>query len=508
MPFPKTFSRARSQIRLTATLTQNVVTYTVVVDIEKPDRKLLPYMTANLLFQVAKKENVLRVANAALRWRAMPDQVAPGVHPATSSHGSLWKIGPDGKHVRPVDVQFGLTDGTVTEVSGPEVKEGMEVVVGTEVDGVVDADAFLPKLFKYKPLSASATGENHVQATPLTPAPPEVTVVHPILRDVSDYQDFTGSTGVARTAEIRARVTGELVKVHVKPGVSVKQGDIVMEIDPRLYQAELDQASNVVKQAKIRLDARTDELKRLQELLRNHAVSQAEFDQAKNQRAEAEAALQTAEAALEVARLRLDYTRIAAPFAGKINGPVLDEGNLATADKTALATIASTDPLCLDFQMDERSLLAIRRKGNDKSDPLLSLPVLCGAAGDKGYPDRAKMDFVEGHVNPATGTISCRAMLANKDGLLMPGMFVRVRLITNPPHKALLVPERAVGSDQGLKYALVVNDQNVVEHRAVTTGALEDDGMRIVSEGLKAEDWVITSGLQRVQPGMTVNRQK
>ncbi|MGO9113806.1 MAG: efflux RND transporter periplasmic adaptor subunit [Thermoguttaceae bacterium] len=357
-----------------------------------------------------------------------------------------------------------------------------------------------------KEIQATAAKPDASKLVPTTP--PEVTVVQPIVRDVSDYLDFTGRTVVAKTAEIRARVTGELVKVHIKPGMSVKQGDLLMEIDPRLYQAELDQSSNLVKQAKIRLGARTRELKRVQDLVPTHALSETQLDQTVSERAEVEAAVQTAEAALEVARLRLEYTRIAASFAGIISGPVLDEGNLATADKTVLATITSIDPLHLDFQMDEASLVAIRRKGNDKSDPVLSLPVVCSLAGDKGYPYRAKMDFVESHADPATGAISCRAMLANKDGLLIPGMFVRVRLITNPPHKALLVPDRVIGSDQGLKYVLVVSDQNVVEHRAVTTGALQDDGMRIVTEGLKAEDWVITSGLQRVQSGMTVKPQK
>src|SRR5208282_6812647 len=139
------------------------------------------------------------------------------------------------------------------------------------------------------------------------------------------------------------------------------------------------------------------------------------------QRAEAEAALQAAKAALEVARLRLEYTRIVAPFAGVISGAVLDEGNLATTDKTALATITTIDPLHVDFPMDEASLVAIRRKGSDKSDPVLSLPVLCCLAGDKGYLHRATMDFVDSHADPATGAISCCATLANKDGALMPG---------------------------------------------------------------------------------------
>jgi len=242
--------------------------------------------------------------------------------------------------------------------------------------------------------------------------------------------------------------------------------------------------------------------------LRSHAISQTDFDQAKNQRAEAEAAVQTAEAALEVARLRMAYTRIVAPFAGVVSGPYLDEGNLATADKTLLATITSIDPLQLNFDIDESSLLAIRRKGSDKSDPMLSLTVLCGMANDNGYPYRAKMDFVDSHVNPATGAAVCRALLPNKDGTLMPGMFGRVRLVIKPPHKAVLIPDNAIESDQGMKYILVVTDRNVAERRGIVTGALENDGMRVVSKGLKAEDWVITSGLQKVQPGMAVKPEK
>jgi len=388
------------------------------------------------------------------------------------------------------------------------------VQVPDDTDAKVDSKGNVTIEIPDKPQGAPAIVANPLvdgrpkSAPPAGIAPPVVPVSHPVAREVSDYLDYTGSTAVAKTAEIRARVSGELVKVHIRPGMSVKQGDLLMEIDPRLYRAELDQASNAVKQAKIRLDARTVEFARLQALLRSNAVGQADFDEAKNQRAEAEAALQAVEAALEVARLRLEYTRIVAPFAGKISGPVLDEGNLATADKTVLATVASTDPLHLDFQIDESSLLAIRRKGGDKSDPALSLTVLCGLATDKGYSRRAKMDFVGSYVDPNTGTVACRALLANKDGALMPGMFVRVRLITNPSHKALLVPESAIGSDQGLKYVLVVNDRNVAKHRAVKIGALEDDEMRVVTEGLKAEDWVITSSVQKVRPGMIVKPEK
>jgi RND family efflux transporter MFP subunit len=339
--------------------------------------------------------------------------------------------------------------------------------------------------------------------------PPSVSVAHPVVREVTDYWDFTGHMVAAQTAEIRPRVAGALVKVHVKPGMAVKQGDLLFEIDPRLYQAEVDQAAGSVKEAKIRRDARAAELDRMKGLLKTAAVSQEQFDQAKSQSAEAEAALQTAEAAVKTAQVRLEFTRIAAPFAGKIGGPLLDEGNLATADNTVLARLDSTDPMRLVFDIDERTALAMRRKAVKGDSPkALALPVWCGVAGDTGYPYPCTLDSVESQVNPASGTVRCRAVLANKEGLFVPGMFARVRLATSGPYKALLVPPESFTFDRGQAFVLVVNDQNVAERRDVEYGPMQDDRLRVIRNGVKAEDEVVTTARRHVQPGMAVTPEK
>jgi RND family efflux transporter MFP subunit len=389
-------------------------------------------------------------------------------------------------------------DGKQTDLEAPE---GSRIRLGA--NGDVDVD--LPHgANAARAALTPPTNEKHVQAPSLPAAPPVVTVSRPVVRDVTDYEDFTGHIEASQTVEIRARVTGNVEKVRVKPGMSVKQGDMLMEIDPRIYQAELDQASIAVKLAKVHLDSRTEELKRDQDLLRSHAMSQGDFDQVKTRQSVAEAALETAAAAVNLARLRLDYTQVAAPFAGNISGPLPGVGSLVTADKTVLATLSSTDPMYVVFDIDERIAGAIRRKDNAKPGFALSLPVVCGLPDNEGFTYRAKMDSVESRVDPASGTVRIRAVLSNKDGILMPNMFVRVRLTTSDPYKALLVPEKALGSDQGRKFVFVVNDQNVVEHRDVKVRQMTDDELRVVTEGLKAEDRVITSGLQLVRAGMTV----
>ena len=357
----------------------------------------------------------------------------------------------------------------------------------------------------------------------LPPAPPPtVSVVHPVLRQVTEYYHSTAQVVPSKSAEIRPRVTGNLVKVHVKPGMSVKQGDVLFEIDPRLYQAEVDQAAGGLKQAKIRLDARTEDLKRVEKLAKG-AVSQADFDQAKSQRAEAEAALQAAEAALKTAQLRLDFTKIAAPFAGKIGGQVPDEGNLATADTTVLATISATDPVHLTFLISETVLANIRRQPSTcplgEGDSALSLPVQCGLRDENRYDFgpfdfQAKMDSVENVVRPG-GNLMCRAVLANNQGIFVPGMNVNIRVPIGA-HERLVVPGSALGkASDAHDVFYVVNKQDVVELRDVLqAGDLLDDGLRVVTDrndvvGVKPEDWVIAPLQKQIeraklQPGMTV----
>ena len=410
------------------------------------------------------------------------------------------------------------------ERNNRDVIESRTVKVGREYDGLISVADGLSKddwvvtdysrVSNERLLGKSIEPEKKTTQAPacaLPPGPPRVTVCRPVVRDVTDYQDFTGHIEAVQTAEIRARASGNLDKVCVKPGMSVKKGELLFEIDPRLYQAELDQAAGGVKQAQIRFNARKLDFDRIQILAKNKAVSQEEIDKAKSERDEAEAAAQTAEAALNVAHVRWDYTRITAPFAGKIGRSTLDAGNLVTADRTVLATLASTDPIYVYFDVDERTMLTILRTGNDRA---LSLPVSFGLPDEQGFPHQGKMDAADSRIDPSTGTARWRAVLPNKDGMLSPGMFVRVRLAIGAPHRAIVVPKSAVASegpplrDIVRWYVFTVNDQNVVERRDVEPHVVTDDDRSVYVKGLAVDDLVITSPVYPLKPGMTVTPEK
>lgn len=265
-------------------------------------------------------------------------------------------------------------------------------------------------------------------ATRAPAAPPEAAVSPPATGEATGAQEYPGRVEAMHTVELRPRVAGTLVKVLVKPGMAAREGELLMEIDARVYQAEVARAMAGVGQAKARLEKATVDVARERGLQRAAAASTADFDNAVAAREDAAAAVQSAEAALILAKLNLESTRIVAPFSGKIAGPVLDAGNIVTADKTPLATLVSTDPMFVSFDLDQRTFLRFRRLGKDKPDWLGSVPVACAFPDDKGHPYQGRLDSVDGRVDPAAGTVRCRVVLPNKDGYLMPGMSIRVRL--------------------------------------------------------------------------------
>jgi RND family efflux transporter MFP subunit len=322
----------------------------------------------------------------------------------------------------------------------------------------------------------------------LAAAPPEVAVVRPVVRQFADHVDFTGQTEAAQTAEVRSRVSGRLAKVLFQPGSTVKQGDPLFEIDPAPFQAELDKREAEVRLLQLRV---------------NRAKAGVEsFD-------EAEAALAAAQQGLKVARLNLDATRLTAPISGRIGRPLVAVGSLVT-DAMPLAAIDSVDPVCVAFKVDERTLLELRRNPPHLQGQS-ALPVLVGVIDEKGYPHKSKVESADTRVDPATATARWRALLPNPDGLLLPGMFVRVRLVTSDPYPALLVPDKAlfdkslirdVQTPDGPRYSgktqisvLIVTEQNVVQGRDVERGLRDDDGMLVVKKGLHADDWVIENGI-------------
>ncbi len=329
--------------------------------------------------------------------------------------------------------------------------------------------------------------------------PPEVAVASPIVREVTDYADFTGRTEAVEVVDLRARVTGYLTKMPFKEGAEVKKGDLLFEIDPRPYQAQLDQAMSQIAldEALLKLAQATYDRDLALAKVAKDSVSPQQLDQDKAAVVEAKARLTASKASVEVHKLNLEFTKVTSPIDGQVGRYQLTKGNLVNQDQTLLATVVSHDPMYVYFDVDERTILKI--KSLDEKE----LPVLVGLATDKAYPRKGKVNFVDNQVNPTTGTVSMRALLDNRDRSLLPGMFARVRLPLGAPHKALLVPDEAIRNDQGRKVLYLVDDQNKVVYRPVVVGALHD-GLRVIEKGLEPNERVILSGAKRVREGMTV----
>ncbi len=362
----------------------------------------------------------------------------------------------------------------------------------------------------------AAAGCVHRPPQVAPPETPAVPVSQPVTREVTDYVDFTGRTDAVEAVDVRPRVSGYLVQMPFKEGAEVKKGDLLFEVDPRPYQAQLDQALAQVELNKAQLQLAKTTYERDRKLLANGAVSQQDLDQDKAAVDEAAARIKAYEASLEVYRLNLAYTKVTAPIDGQISRYYLTVGNLVNQDQTLLTTVVSLDPIYAYFEMDEPTILRLRRAINEGK---IQRPengvytVLMGLQGEEGYPHRGTVNFVNNQVNPSTGSISVRGVFPNpkpENGtrVLSPGMFARIRLPIGRPHQALLVIDRAIGSDQGLKYVYVVDADNKVQQRRVTTGALQEDGLRVVTDGLKPDDWVVVGALLQVRPRMEVRTER
>jgi membrane fusion protein, multidrug efflux system len=344
--------------------------------------------------------------------------------------------------------------------------------------------------------------------------PPPVSVSQPVVRDVVDKDDYEGRIAAVEMVEVRARVRGHLVKVAFQDGQIVKKDELLFEIDPRPYQEGLDAANAQLAGAKAALELAKKEYARALSLLRSNAASREEVDVWTGKQAVAKADQLKAQAAVEQAQLDLDFTKVVAPIMGKASRAQVTVGNLVNAGggETLLTTITSIDPMYVYFDVDERALLrykTIFRKPKSEGGPEpsvkdLKIPISVGLEGETGYPHQGVIDFADNRVNPATGTIQVRGVLTNSKRLLEAGMRARVRVPIGSPHKSLLITERAVGTDQSLKFVYIVDDKNMVERRDVQLGRLSD-GLQVILEGLKPEDWVIVNGIQRVRDGAKVD---
>jgi RND family efflux transporter MFP subunit len=341
------------------------------------------------------------------------------------------------------------------------------------------------------------------------PPAPQVSVASALERDVTEWDEFTGRLEAVESVEVRPRVTGYIESVNFTEGSTVRKGDLLFVIDPRPYRAELSKAEAELARAVARSELAVADEGRSAKLLDIKAVSREEYESRINASREAKADVAAARAAVDAAKLNLEFTRITAPISGRVSKAVVTAGNLVTGGSNAatlLTTVVSLDPMYVTFEGDEQIYLKyneLSRRGERSSSRDAANPVLMGLANENGYPHHGSMVFVDNQVDPRTGTIRARASFENKDGYLTPGLFARVKLLGHNSYRAVLVDDRAVGTDQSQKFVYVVDAQNKVTYRPVTVGRLTD-GLRIVQKGLQPGETVVVNGLQRVRPGVVV----
>jgi RND family efflux transporter MFP subunit len=339
--------------------------------------------------------------------------------------------------------------------------------------------------------------------------PPEVMVTKVTHKRVTDWDEFTGRFEAVDTVQVRARASGYIDKVEFKEGQMVKKGDALLVIDRRYYQAEFDRARAGLALARSQRELAEVEAERVRRLKDSGAVSREEIDRRQSALKQQEASEAAAKAAVDSAELLLSFTRVTAPVDGRTSRAEVTRGNLVTGGNTGgtlLTTIVSVDPIHVTFEGDENAYLryqAMARSGERSSSRDQRNPVRVGLADEQGFPHKGYMNFVDNQLNVSTGTIRGRAVLSNSEGRFTPGMFARVQLLGSAEHEAILIEERAIGTDQGQKFVLLVGDHNTLEYRAVELGR-EADGLRIVRKGLKPGDVIVAAGLQRLRPGLKI----
>ena len=345
------------------------------------------------------------------------------------------------------------------------------------------------------------------------PPPPAVSAALPLTRTVDEWDEFTGRLVSPETVEVRARVPGYLQQVHFKEGGDVKQGDLLFTLDQRPYRAVVERARSELGAARARAELAAGEAKRAEGLAATRAISTDTFETRQKTAAGAAEAVHSAEAALQAAELELEFTEVRAPISGRISNARVTAGNLVTggtsAGATLLTTIVSLDPMHCYLQVDEASALRYRqlyREGRRASALFGRIPAEMALGNEAGFPRKGEVDFVDNELDPATGTIRVRAVFPNPDKLMAPGFFARVRIPGNGEYPAMLVRDSALGSDQGRAYVLVVDERNLAAFRPVKLGPLLD-GLRVVREGLSADDRVIVTGLMNARPGLPVTPQ-
>lgn len=353
-----------------------------------------------------------------------------------------------------------------------------------------------------------ATAADESSAAPAAPPPPRVTVASVEQQLVTEYEELTGRVDATETVELRPRVSGHIAAVHFQAGQAVRKGDTLFSIDSRWYRAQLDLAVAQAQQARAAAEIAEREARRADELLAASAISSEEAESRRSRAIQAQAALASAEAALAGARLDYDHTEVRAPIDGRISRAWVTPGNLvsgAPGNATLLATIVSEGEAYVYADIDESTLLKFNRllRENRIASVQGRVPVEMQLADETGYPRRGYIESTDNRLNPSTGSLTLRLVFANSDHALVPGMFARVRVPVSAPSPALLISERAIGTDQGQKFVLAVDEGNTAVYRTVKLGSTIE-GKRVIRTGLAPGDRVIVNGLQRVRPGMRI----
>lgn len=342
----------------------------------------------------------------------------------------------------------------------------------------------------------------------LAPVATPVSVATVVQSEVATWDEFSGHLEAVERVDIRSRVAGTVQSVHFREGALVGKGDLLIKIDPAPYAAEADRAEAQVVSAQARVSHARSQFERARRLLDEHAIAQREFDERDNAQREADANLRAALAESQSAKLSLGYTQVRAPVAGRVGKLEITTGNLVAAGPGApvLTTLVSVSPIYASFDADEQIVTRALRdlpSGSSARAHLERIPVQMGTAATPDTPFTGRLQLVDNQVDAKSGTVRVRAVFDNKDGSLMPGQFARLRMGQVKNASALLINERAVGTDQNKKYVMVIGNDNTAAYREVTLGA-NVDGLRIVTSGLKPQERVVVNGLQRIRPGALV----
>jgi multidrug efflux system membrane fusion protein len=358
-------------------------------------------------------------------------------------------------------------------------------------------------------LSLAALTVSGGKEPPAAPPAQAVTVAQVAEREINEWDEFTGRLEAVDQVEIRPRVSGYIKRVTFAEGKEVKKGEVLFEIDPRPYEAELARAEAELERARSAALLAKSEVQRAGTLVDVQAISREEFDSRTSAEAQGGATVRAAEAAVQTARLNLEWTQVRSPIAGRVSNALVTAGNLVESGPPAgavLTTVVSVDSMYLYFDSDEQTYLRYAGRARTPGGTnwrTARLPVYLGLANESGFPHEGRLDFVDNQVDPQSGTIRTRAIFSNRSRALTPGLFARVKLVGTEKKSVTLVRDAAIGTDQDRKFVLVVGAGDTLAYRPVVPGRLSD-GLRIVTSGLKPGERIVVNGLMRVRPGMKV----